>query len=486
MITHDPAAYKLLHEGVQALSQVEASGIRVDTGYLEKAITGCERDMERIIAKLESHSIWKKWEKKYRYKSTLNSAEQLGWMLYEKLGFPVTAHTKTGTPSTDEPALMAIDHPWVRLYLKLKKIQKMHKTYLSGIQREVSEDGFLRPSFNLHLVQTFRSSCDSPNLQNMPIRLPEMGAMIRQCFIPRKGNLLGEIDYSGIEVRVAACYHKDPVMVRYINDTTKDMHRDMGAQIFCMGPGDVSKPVRHCGKNMFVFPQFYGDFYISNARQLWDAITTMELTGPGGIPMREHLAENGITSLGTCDPKQKPKKGTFEEHMKEVEDDFWNRRFKVYGKWKKNWYNSYLDKGHFKTLTGFVIGGHMNRKQVINYPVQGSAFHCLLWSLIRLVTWLGKNKMRTKIVGQVHDSIIADIDPHELPEFMAKAKEVMTQDITRWATWLNVPLEVEAELSPPGLSWHSKKEVGYEDGKFLFAGDSYGSPHKLFTAMQSQ
>ena len=165
--------------------------------------------------------------------------------------------------------------------------------------------------------------------------------------------------------------------------------------------------MRYCGKNMFVFPQFYGDFYINNARAMWEAIDAMGHE-VDGVPLKQYLKRKNILRLGACDAKQQPANGTFEKHIKKVEMDFWQKRFKVYNQWKRKWWDKYLENGGFPTLTGFRIDGVMGRNDVINYPVQGSAFHCLLWSLIQLNRWLRKNKMRSKIVGQIHDSIVAD------------------------------------------------------------------------------
>ncbi|NIS13857.1 MAG: hypothetical protein GWN12_18860, partial [Thermoplasmata archaeon] len=80
--------------------------------------------------------------------------------------------------------------------------------------------------------RTFRSSSDSFNFQNIPIRDLELARLIRQAIIARSGHRLVEIDYSGVEVHVAACYHQDPTMLEYLEDKSKDLHRDMAMEIF--------------------------------------------------------------------------------------------------------------------------------------------------------------------------------------------------------------------------------------------------------------
>jgi DNA polymerase I-like protein with 3'-5' exonuclease and polymerase domains len=142
-----------------------------------------------------------------------------------------------------------------------------------------------------------------------------------------------------------------------------------------------------------------------------------------------------------------------------VEKNFWNVRFPVYNKWKKRWWEKYLEKGYLDMLTGFRCSSPMSRNDAINYPVQGAAFHCLLWCMIELQKWLRKNNMRTLIVGQIHDSLVLDFYRKETKRVLEKAKQIMTELLPKYWDWICVPLEVEAELSPVGGSWHEKKGV---------------------------
>ena len=228
---------------------------------------------------------------------------------------------------------------------------------------------------------------------------------IRRCFVPRKGNRLVEVDYSAIEVRIASCYNLDPNLIQYVEDTDRDMHRDSAADLLKCDPQQVSKKLRYYAKNQFVFPQFYGSYYAECAANLWESFQ-----GCGeeidGDPVLKWLEQRGIHSRGDCDPERDPVSGTFESHVRAVERHFWQNRFPVYSRWKDRWYASYQEKGYVDTLTGFRIQGELGRNDVINYPIQGSAFHCLLWSLIRLQKELRRRKMESRIVGQIHDSIV--------------------------------------------------------------------------------
>jgi len=298
----------------------------------------------------------------------------------------------------------------------------------------------------LHTVRTYRSSCSDPNFQNIPIRDKEIGAIIRKAFIPRKGRKLLECDFSGIEVRIAACYHKDPTMLAYIKDSTKDLHRDMAMECYLLEQRQMTKDIRYCGKNKFVFPQFYGDYYVNCAKNLWKAIDEMSLQTAEGTSLKEHMAKKGIRTLAQ-----------FEKHIQKVEDNFWNVRFKKYTQWKKEHYQKYLQNRYFDTLTGFRCQGMMSRNDVINYPVQGSAFHCLLWSLIQIQKQIKIERMQSLIVGQIHDSIILDIVPEEEEKIVAILKEVMTQRIIKHWKWIIVPLDIEIDVTPIDGSWNEKQ-----------------------------
>lgn len=474
----------LLQQGVTALSTVESNGFRIDTEYLEGQLKKIKRKENEYGERLRKDEVWRTWRKKFGTKAKLSSKEQLADILFNVMGSPITSTTGTGKPKGDEEHIATVNIPFVRGYIRLSKLGTL-KNKLLGIQRE-TVDGYLHAVYNLHIAKTFRSSSDSPNFQNMPIRDPWMGKVIRRCFIPRPGHVIVEVDYSGIEVRVAACYHKDPVMIKYITDPLSDMHRDMAAQIFKLPMEQVSKAARHSAKNQFVFPQFYGDYFINNAKAMWGSVTKFDLQTVDGIRLDKHLATQGITSRGECDGKERAKPGTFEHHMKSVEDDFWNNRFGVYGNWKKDWWKSYQRQGGFDTLTGFRIDGMMAKNDVINYPVQGSAFHCLLWALIQMEKFIRKNRMRTKLVGQIHDSIVADVHISELDDYLQNVRRIMCDDITGWAPWLNVPLDVEAEITPVEGTWFDKHEITFENDGYGLDGISYSDTEDLLNNIQTE
>jgi len=454
------SAYKLLHDGCVALSQVEVNGIRIDTDYLNKAIEETSDKIKDLTDKLKRKEIYKIWQRTYGSKTNLGSREQLGRVLFDVMKYKCSYRTeKTQRPKADDEALKSTGLRFVDRYLRLERLKKARSTYLRNILRETT-NGFLHPNFPLHLTQSYRSSSDHPNFQNVPIKDPEIAKLIRRAFIARKDCQIVEIDFKGAEICNGVCYHHDPQMIKYIKNPKLDMHRDMAAEIYMLKKNQVTYWMRDAGKNRFVFPEFYGDWYKSRAVSLWKAIEELNLVVEDtGYDLYSHLETMGIYERGDCIYDEEPKEGTFEKHLQEIEHDFWNRRFKVYNQWKKDWWEAYQENGYFRTLTGFIIEGNLNRKQAINYPIQGSAFHWLLWSLIRIQKLMSKYKMKSLIVGQIHDSIVGDIYKKEKKDYLNIVKQVIYEDIRKHWKWIIVPLTVEASVAPVDGSWYEKKEI---------------------------
>lgn len=269
-----------------------------------------------------------------------------------------------------------------------------------------------------------------------------MGKPIRSCFIPRDGHVLVEIDYGALEFRVCACFWKDEAMIAYASDPSLDVHRDMAAECFGVPIGEVTKEARFYAKNNFVFPTLYGSYYANTSKNLWTVMETHNLVNASGIPLKRCLQDRGIT------------RRNYEDHVRNVEETF-QGRFPQWTERKELWWDRYIRTGQFQLLTGFLVEGVYSRNNLMNYPIQGPAFHILLWSLIRLVKWCSKR--RTRIVGQIHDSIVADVHRDELDEYLKEAKRVMTQDVREAWKWIVTPLEIEAEVAED--NWFNKRSV---------------------------
>src|ERR1017187_8748045 len=176
-------AYALMHEGAIALAQVESNGVRIDTKYLDNKLVEIKKDIKVCTLELQEDEVWTKWKRHFGDKANLDAPKQLAKIMFGVLGHKSIRKTvTTGEDAADEEAFKHIDLPFMKEYIALKKLKKLDSTYLRGIYREVC-DGLLHASYNLHLAITYRSSCDTPNFQNIPVRNPEIAAMVRRCFI---------------------------------------------------------------------------------------------------------------------------------------------------------------------------------------------------------------------------------------------------------------------------------------------------------------
>ena len=450
-------AYHLMHNGTLALARAEAAGIRVDMDYLNAKIAHLERRIARMEQKFRDSKFHKDWEASQEKVPNPNSGLQLSKFLYETKGLKPPKLTKGGRGSVDKEALTELNIPELMDLLYTKKLMKIKTTYLEGFKKE-QVDGWIHPFFNLHLVTTFRSSSDRPNFQNIPKRDKEAMKITRGALFPRKGHQLLEVDYGQLEVRIAYCYNKDPQL---LHDILKgDMHTDMAKQIFMIDDFDKHKPehalLRGAAKNGFVFPQFYGDYYKNCAEYLareWGQLPRSRWKAGQGVSLNgahlaDHLIEKGI---GT------PQK--FENHLKAIEQDFWENRYKVYARWKERQWRQYQKVGYVDSLTGFRCKGVLSRNDATNYPIQGAAFHCLLWSLIQIDNLIQQKGWKSRIIGQIHDSVNLDVFPPELDKLVKEIKRITCVALPEAWEWIKVPLDISVDIAPVDCSWAKIKEL---------------------------
>lgn len=437
-------AFDFTMDGLEALCDVQQNGIPLDMNYYLQKESELRIDIKKIEKEIYSSDENKAFRKAFAKNVGITSSKDLGILFYKVLG-QRDVRTEKGNYSLSEETLEDMNVPFAKNVLRLRKLQKNVGTYIAQFTRECVEDRMF-PIFDLHIPVTYRGSCSKPNFQNIPVRDEESKQICRGGIIPSKGFKLLEADYSGIEVRISACYHKDPTMINYIMDPSTDMHRDCACDLWKLSIDEVTKDIRFYAKNGWTFAQFYGDWYKSCAQTLWK--TTLNLKTKSGIEVREHIRKNGIRTYEQ-----------FEKHCQRVEDIFWNDRFRVYKRWREDINIFYQENGYIETHLGFRMSGYMKRNDVTNYQIQGTAFHCLLWSLIRLNEIAKREKWKTKIIGQIHDSILFDLCPEEEAHVMKTIYKVATQDIRKEFDWIIVPLDVEFELSDINKSWATKKEV---------------------------
>lgn len=459
-------ACRLFHDGIIALAEMEANGIRVDESYLDRAIDSVSGRIAEAKERLMADDVFSAWKGRYGGKTNLTSLVQLAEVLFGEMGIPYpewAGRTETGRWRTDEEVLAAVNSPFVEDYLKMQKLVKLKSTYLVGLKREVV-DGLFHPTFNLHTARTYRSSSGATdrgegsrdlNFQNLPVRNKDQAEILRRCFIPRDGCVLVENDFSALEFKIAASFWEDPAMVAYASDPTKDVHRDQAADCYLTEACDVSKDMRYCAKNKFVFPVLYGSYYVQCAGNLWDAVGQMKLKTKSGVGVGKVLRRAGIRELGDCKPGRQPRPGTYEAHVRGVEERFMGR-FPVFAESKEQWWQKYLQRGWFRLMTGFIVRGVYSKNNLLNYPIQGPGFHCLLWTIIEVLRRLKKEKMKALLVGQIHDCVIGDVPEGELHAYLAIVDDVVRTALRRAWRWIIVPLDIEAEVCPVGGSWFDK------------------------------
>jgi hypothetical protein len=358
------AAYKLMHDGTIALNHAEQNGFRVDLNYIVKKKDHLKQKMKAAELVFKAGDFFKEWQGSVKDEVNIYSGIQLGKFLYDVKGIKAVKLTATGKGSVDAEALEELNLPELSFYKTRNKFKKAIDVLTSFETEQVN--GIIHPSYNLHIARTFRSSANSPNMQNIPKRDDFLLNVCRGAIIPRPGHQLMEIDFKSIEVCINACINKDSNLIKYVSNPNSDMHGDMAKEIFKISKFDKTidahATLRQAAKNGFVFPEFYGDFYKQCAVYLahdWGKLPKGRWKPGDGIEMPEgnladHMINNGIRSLDG-----------FTEHLKKIERNFWDVRFKQYSWWKNSMWELYRKYGYVELPTGFRCGGLIDRKSVV-------------------------------------------------------------------------------------------------------------------------
>jgi uracil-DNA glycosylase family 4 len=440
--------YDFFHEGCLALADAEVEGIPIDEEYVKKQKKEVSAEHQKIKDKILDHPLI---QKNHKGEFNPSSGAQISSLLFNKLGLEPPLVTDKGNPKVDAEALSILSKKpeiggLITDILQYRKLDDLISTFINGLLHE-TWGGVLHPFFNLNLARSYRSSSSSINFQNLPARDEFSKQVIRSAFYPHPGHFLMEVDYGGQEVKVSATYNRDPELIRYVTDSTTDMHRDQAMVLFLIGNGyepkdwkdnKELKKLRYLAKNLFVFPEFYGSWWDKCASNLWGAIEDHTLEG---IPVREYLYEKGYKNLNE-----------YKELVKEEERKFW-KKFSVYQAWKDKQVQNYIDTGRVTLYHGFERKGLLSRNEVINTPIQGTAFHLLLWSFIQLNKLRKKYKWKTKLIGQIHDSIVASVHPDEKDMIIETFQRVMVKDIAKVHKWLIVNLEIEIGVTEVDKPW---------------------------------
>ena len=227
---------------VHVLAAMEHTGIRLDTDVLD----GISDGLENRLAEIEAEIFDLAGEE-----FNINSPQQLGEILFEKLDLPVVSKTPTGNPSTKESVLQELStkHDIPGLVLDWRSTYKLKSTYLDALGELVNpETGRLHTSFNQTRTATGRLSSSDPNLQNIPIRT-ELGRQIRRAFVPKEDWTLLAADYAQIELRILASMSGDEAMQETFR-AGGDIHTDAASRVYDIDPDEVTPDQRSKAKEV--------------------------------------------------------------------------------------------------------------------------------------------------------------------------------------------------------------------------------------------
>ncbi len=392
---------------ISVLAKMEMAGIRVDTDVLGQMSLEFEAELKTLEQKIYELA---------GEKFNINSSQQLGVILFEKLGLKSVKKTRKKTGySTDVQVLtqLADTHEMPEKLLRYRTLGKLKSTYVDALSSLVHPDtGRIHTSFNQTITVTGRLSSSNPNLQNIPIRKPE-GKKIRQAFIPANGCTLISADYSQIELRLLAHCAKDPILIdSFRND--EDIHTRTALEVFQVLPGLVTDEMRSQAKSIN-FGIIYGmsAFRLSNelgiSRKMAGIYIDNYFKRYAGV--KAFIDETIEQTRNTC----------------EVSTLFGRKRR--------------LDdiRSSNANLRNFA------QRAAVNTPIQGSAADLIKLAMIKMQTALETEKMASKMLLSVHDEIIFEAPEQEKDKLMVMAKQIMEK-----VTPLEVPLKVNFGV---GANW---------------------------------
>jgi DNA polymerase I len=391
------------------LAEMERQGVFLDKSFLRKLSKQVQQTIGKI--NIDIYNI-------AGVQFNLNSTQQLGNILFEKLNIPPVKKTKTGY-STDQSVLekLAPDHEIARLVLDYRLLNKLLSTYIDALPVLINpRTGRIHSSFNQTIASTGRLSSSNPNLQNIPIRT-KLGKEVRKAFCPQyDGWSIVSADYSQIELRVFAILTKDETLINTFK-ADKDIHRKTASLIYKIPEGEVTKDQRRYAK-VINFGLLYGmgAFRISNELSI-----------------------------------------SRKEAQKFIDDYFQN--FPSVRKFIDDHLETAAQKGYVETILGrkldlpdIVSKNRQFREAAqriaVNMPVQGSAADIIKIAMNRLHKLLA-DKPDIKMLIQVHDELVFEIKDEALDDAKKLIKEVMESALPQEFQGI-VPLKIEIES---GSNW---------------------------------
>jgi DNA polymerase I len=392
------------------LAKMEDRGIRVDVELLKRMSASMGAQLADLEARIYTEA---------GTEFNINSPQQLGHILFEKLQYPVLKKTKTTkTSSTSMEVLQELaTHGFVvpQLILQHRELHKLKSTYVDALPQLVDANGRVHTSFNQAVAATGRLSSSDPNLQNIPIRT-EMGRTIRKAFVADSGYALLSADYSQVELRILAHMSQDPDLIETFRRGA-DIHRATASKIFGIPENQLTPDQRRAAKTIN-FGVLYG-------------MSAFRLSNELNIPTAQ--AKDFIDAYFARYPKIQQ----FLDHTLE-EARSTGKVTTLFGRIR------YIPEIHNRS---FTVRGNAER-MAINAPIQGTAADILKLAMISLDAKLDEAFARMLLT--VHDEIVIEVQESRTEEVAGIVKETMENIFP-----IAVPLAVDTHW---GQSWYEAKE----------------------------
>lgn len=347
----------------------------------------------------------------------INSPQQLGEILFGKMGMPGGKKTKKGySTAADVLEKLSIDYPFVSKILDYRALAKLKSTYTDGLITFVSEDNRIHSTFNQTITATGRISSTEPNLQNIPVRM-EQGRLIRKVFVPREGCVFVDADYSQIELRIMAHLSGDEQLCDAFNSGA-DVHSITASKVFNVPVDEVTSLMRRNAKAVN-FGIIYGISAFGLAKDI--NVSTKEA--------KEFIEQYFVTF-------PKVKEFLDKAVAKAKEDGFVVTAY-----------------GRRRPLPEINSSNFMQRgfgeRVAMNAPIQGTAADIMKIAMIRVEKRLREENLKSRIILQVHDELLIEAYEEE-----ADSVRKLLQEEMEGAAILKVPMPVETSL---GRSWYEAK-----------------------------
>ncbi|EJU9867674.1 DNA polymerase I [Vibrio vulnificus] len=386
---------------VPVLSRMERTGVLID----DMKLSAQSQEIAVRLGELE--------QKAYEIAGqpfNMNSPKQLQTILFEQMSLPVIKKTPSGTPSTAEEVLqeLALDYPLPSVIMEYRGLAKLKSTYTDKLPKMINpHTGRVHTSYHQAVTATGRLSSTDPNLQNIPIRNEE-GRRIRQAFVAPHGYKILAVDYSQIELRIMAHLSGDQALLDAFQQG-KDIHAATAAEIMGVSIEQVSSEQRRRAKAVN-FGLIYGMSAFGLAKQL-------------GIP-----------------------RGEAQAYM-----DKYFERYPGVMQYMEDTRSNAAQHGYVETIFGrrlhlpeITSRNVMRRKAAeraaINAPMQGTAADIIKKAMLLVDQWIQEEgNGRVKLLMQVHDELVFEVEESCLTEIESKVQQLMES-----AAQLNVPLVAEA------------------------------------------